>query len=75
MQCLQDLEQLCSGKCYMLSLGEPCCVNFKSALNLNPSPSLVPLRYFESHGEPLFSSHMLDLSEEPIEENIEICDE
>mmetsp|Transcript_18073 Transcript_18073/g.22129 ORF Transcript_18073/g.22129 Transcript_18073/m.22129 type:complete len:450 (+) Transcript_18073:123-1472(+) len=30
-------------------------------------------RYFESHGEPLFSSHMIDLSEEPIEENIEIC--
>ena len=30
-------------------------------------------RYFEQHGEPLFSSHMIDLSEEPIEENIEIC--
>jgi len=30
-------------------------------------------RYYESHGEPLFSSHMIDLSEEPIEENIEIC--
>jgi len=30
-------------------------------------------RYFELHGEPLFSSHMLDLSEEPLEENIEIC--
>jgi fructose-bisphosphate aldolase class II len=30
-------------------------------------------RYFETHGEPLFSSHMLDLSEEPLEENIEIC--
>lgn len=29
--------------------------------------------YFKAHGEPLFSSHMLDLSEEPIEENIEIC--
>ena len=25
------------------------------------------------HGEPLFSSHMLDLSEEPLEENIAIC--
>ena len=24
--------------------------------------------YFAAHGEPLFSSHMLDLSEEPIEE-------
>jgi fructose-bisphosphate aldolase class II len=24
---------------------------------------------------PLFSSHMIDLSEEPIEENIEICKE
>lgn len=30
-------------------------------------------RYFVEHGEPLFSSHMIDLSEEPIEENIEIC--
>ena len=30
-------------------------------------------RYYASHGEPLFSSHMLDLSEEPLEENIEIC--
>merc|ERR1712151_49316 len=29
--------------------------------------------YFEAHGEPLFSSHMLDLSEEPLEENIGIC--
>ncbi|KAK9467741.1 hypothetical protein V1512DRAFT_259949 [Lipomyces arxii] len=26
--------------------------------------------YFKEHGEPLFSSHMLDLSEEPKEENI-----
>lgn len=29
--------------------------------------------YFEQYGEPLFSSHMLDLSEEPDEENIAIC--
>lgn len=29
--------------------------------------------YFKAHGEPLFSSHMLDLSEESKEENIEIC--
>jgi len=29
--------------------------------------------YFKQHGEPLFSSHMLDLSEEPLEENIHIC--
>ncbi|KAG0244268.1 fructose-bisphosphate aldolase, class II [Mortierella sp. GBAus27b] len=29
--------------------------------------------YFAKHGEPLFSSHMLDLSEESKEENIEIC--
>ncbi|KAK9670739.1 Fructose-bisphosphate aldolase 1 [Basidiobolus ranarum] len=29
--------------------------------------------YFKQHGEPLFSSHMLDLSEEPKEENIKIC--
>jgi len=31
--------------------------------------------YFAAHGEPLFSSHMLDLSEEPHEENIGICAE
>jgi fructose-bisphosphate aldolase class II len=30
-------------------------------------------RYFDQYGKPLYSSHMLDLSEEPIEENIEIC--
>jgi fructose-bisphosphate aldolase class II len=28
--------------------------------------------YYAQHGEPLFSSHMLDLSEEPIETNLEI---
>jgi fructose-bisphosphate aldolase class II len=30
-------------------------------------------RYYEKHGEPLFSSHMIDLSEEPLEENLAIC--
>ena len=29
--------------------------------------------YYQQHGKPLFSSHMIDLSEEPIEENISIC--
>ena len=29
--------------------------------------------YFDRFGEPLFSSHMLDLSEEPDDENIAIC--
>ena len=29
--------------------------------------------YFKLHGEPLFSSHMLDLSELELEENIGIC--
>jgi fructose-bisphosphate aldolase class II len=29
-------------------------------------------KYFDQYGKPLYSSHMLDLSEEPIEENIEI---
>ncbi len=28
--------------------------------------------FFETNGKPLFSSHMLDLSEEPLKENIEI---
>lgn len=30
-------------------------------------------KHFEKTGKPLFSSHMLDLSEESLEENIEIC--
>lgn len=30
-------------------------------------------KQFEKTGKPLYSSHMIDLSEEPIEENIEIC--
>lgn len=29
--------------------------------------------HFKAMGKPLYSSHMIDLSEEPIEENIEIC--
>ncbi len=29
--------------------------------------------HFATTGKPLYSSHMIDLSEEPIEENIEIC--
>ncbi len=28
--------------------------------------------YFQQHGQPLYSSHMIDLSEEPLEENISI---
>ncbi|MDO6758615.1 class II fructose-bisphosphate aldolase [Tamlana sp. 2_MG-2023] len=30
-------------------------------------------KHFAETGKPLFSSHMIDLSEEPIEENIAIC--
>ena len=30
-------------------------------------------KHFDQHGKPLYSSHMLDLSEEPLHENIEIC--
>ena len=29
--------------------------------------------YYKANGTPLFSSHMLDLSEEPLEENIHTC--
>ena len=29
--------------------------------------------HYKQHGAPLFSSHMLDLSEEPLEENIATC--
>ncbi|MBQ1783076.1 MAG: class II fructose-bisphosphate aldolase [Gammaproteobacteria bacterium] len=32
-------------------------------------------KHFAETGKPLFSSHMLDLSEEPLEENIEICEQ
>ena len=30
-------------------------------------------KHFAETGKPLFSSHMIDLSEEPLEENIKIC--
>ncbi|ALM06435.1 fructose-bisphosphate aldolase [Sediminicola sp. YIK13] len=30
-------------------------------------------KHFVETGKPLYSSHMIDLSEEPLEENIEIC--
>jgi fructose-bisphosphate aldolase class II len=30
-------------------------------------------KHFSETGKPLYSSHMLDLSEEPMEENIDIC--
>ena len=29
--------------------------------------------FYKAHGKPLYSSHMIDLSEEPIEDNIETC--
>lgn len=32
-------------------------------------------KFFAATGKPLFSSHMIDLSEESLEENIEICGE
>ncbi|WP_417887780.1 class II fructose-bisphosphate aldolase [Zunongwangia sp.] len=30
-------------------------------------------KHFEATGKPLYSSHMIDLSEEPLKENLEIC--
>ncbi|MFO7841380.1 MAG: class II fructose-bisphosphate aldolase [Fidelibacterota bacterium] len=30
-------------------------------------------KYYNEHGEPLFSSHMIDLSAEPLEDNIAVC--
>ncbi len=30
-------------------------------------------KFYALHGKPLYSSHMIDLSDEPIEENINIC--
>jgi len=35
----------------------------------------VSYEHFKTFGKPLFSSHMLDLSEEPIEQNIATCKE
>lgn len=32
-------------------------------------------KHFEKYGRPLYSSHMIDLSEEPIEENVATCKE
>ena len=32
-------------------------------------------KFYAAHGKPLFSSHMIDLSEESLEENIQICAE
>ena len=32
-------------------------------------------QFYKEHGKPLYTSHMIDLSEEPIEENIAICKE
>ena len=32
-------------------------------------------KHFEKYGRPLYSSHMLDLSEEPLEENVQTCKE
>ena len=32
-------------------------------------------KFYAETGKPLFSSHMLDLSEESLEENIEICEQ
>ncbi len=32
-------------------------------------------KHFEEFGKPLYSSHMLDLSEEPLDENIATCEE
>ena len=31
-------------------------------------------KFYAEHGKPLFSSHMLDLSEESLKENLEICE-
>ncbi|MBO5567273.1 MAG: class II fructose-bisphosphate aldolase [Succinivibrio sp.] len=30
-------------------------------------------KYFKEHGVPLFSSHMIDLSEESLKDNVELC--
>ncbi|HLU81002.1 MAG TPA: class II fructose-bisphosphate aldolase, partial [Flavobacteriaceae bacterium] len=30
-------------------------------------------KFYKQHGKPLYSSHMIDLSDEPIEQNIETC--
>merc|ERR1711998_805236 len=45
----------------------------KAADNTDDAASIAGAVYFKEHGEPLFSSHMLDLSEETLEENVGIC--
>jgi fructose-bisphosphate aldolase class II len=32
-------------------------------------------KHYEKYGKPLFSSHMIDLSEEPLEQNLATCEE
>ena len=35
--------------------------------------SWMQVKFFKANGKSLYSSHMIDLSEEPLEENIDIC--
>ena len=35
--------------------------------------NVLPEKFYQENGKPLFSSHMLDLSEEPLEDNILTC--
>jgi len=57
--------------------GVPCLVHSdhcaKKLLPWFDGMLLADEAYFKANGEPLFSSHMLDLSEETDDENIKIC--
>lgn len=46
---------------------------FHHAWNNSSMPSAYSVSFARANGEPLFSSHMLDLSEEFDEENIATC--
>ena len=45
----------------------------RDARGRHRKPTQANEDYFAKNGEPLFSSHMLDLSEDPLEENIATC--
>jgi len=57
--------------------GVPCLVHSdhcaKKLLPWFDGMLVADMAHHSLHGEPLFSSHMLDLSEEPHEENVSIC--
>ena len=50
----------------------PKLISYSEELERNRQFVLENKKYFEQNGKALFSSHMLDLSAEPLEENMKI---